>query len=146
MKRKCSSCKKYTDSACDCITRPGVRWCTTCQYALPDCACATKPEKLKTEQPKLAWHNAPQWFLEPVAMVGEMGEGKYATYDFLKNPQTANTHLNSLKRHLRDLEDPIKPDYDLESNINHAAHIAWRALALYYVLTTRPDLDDRYKV
>jgi hypothetical protein len=161
MKRKCSSCKKYVDGKCSCATRPGTLWCNVCQYALPSCACAVKlPQtggakkaaeifeatRPRAEQPKkLPWHNTPMWFLKPVAMVGQMGEGKYATYDFLKKPQTANEHLNSLKRHLEELENPTKPDTDSESNINHAAHIAWRALALYHVLTTRPDLDDRYK-
>lgn len=94
---------------------------------------------------KLRWRNFPMWLMEPLIEVGQFGETKYTTFNFL-NGLPANDTIDSMKRHLMKLESPFHSDIDEESKCHHAAHVAWNALVLLYVLTTRPDLDDRYKV
>jgi len=93
---------------------------------------------------KLRWRNVPMFLIEPLIQVGAKGEEKYATFNFLKG-MYVNDCMDSLKRHLMKLEDPNQPDTDEESGLCHAAHIAWNALVICYMLKTRPDLDDRYK-
>jgi hypothetical protein len=76
--------------------------------------------------------------------VGHFGEGKYTTFNFLKGLPLNDT-MDSLKRHLDKFEDPSQPDIDEESGCHHLAHIAWNSLVALYHITTRPELDDRYK-
>ena len=96
-------------------------------------------------QNKLRWRNVPLWMFEGVIRVGQMGEDKYGTYNFLKGLPVLDT-LDSLKRHLKDLESPFKSDYDEESGENHAWHVAWNAIVLGFILEHRKDLDDRFKL
>jgi hypothetical protein len=84
------------------------------------------------------------FLVRPLIKVGMMGEEKYGTFNFLKGLPVLDT-MDSLKRHLDQLEDPNESDLDKESGLNHAYHIAWNALVLGYIIETRPDLDDRYK-
>lgn len=93
---------------------------------------------------KLRWRNVPLFLIEPLIEVGAAGEGKYATFNFLKG-MYVNDCLDSLKRHLMKLESPYHSDTDEESGLSHAAHISWNALIIAFMLKTRPDLDDRYK-
>ena len=93
---------------------------------------------------KLRWRNFPLFLLRPMIRVGEFGEKKYDTFNFLKG-LPVNGIMDSMKRHLDKFEDPDKTDYDDESKCHHLAHVAWNALVAVYVLTNRPELDDRYK-
>jgi hypothetical protein len=93
---------------------------------------------------KLRWRNIPMWLIRPLVEVGQMGEKKYSTFNFLRG-LPVNDIFDSLKRHLDKLEDPKQSDCDDESKLNHAYHIAWNALVLGYMLENRPDLDDRWE-
>jgi len=100
---------------------------------------------------KLRWRNFPLFLIEELIKVGAKAEkyegnpnGKYPTYNFLEG-LGINDSLDSLKRHLMKLESPYHSDFDEESGINHAYHIAWNALIIGHFLKHRPDLDDRYK-
>lgn len=93
---------------------------------------------------KLRWRNFPMFLIEPLIEVGAAGERKYDTFNFLKGLTALDT-MDSLKRHLVKLESPYHPDVDEESQCHHAAHVAWNALVLLFMLKTRPDLDDRWK-
>lgn len=94
---------------------------------------------------KTRWRNVPMFLFEPVIKVGEFGEKKYATYNYMKG-LSINDTLDALKRHLMKFESPYESDNDVgESEQSHLAHIAWNALIALHMLNTRPDLDDRYK-
>lgn len=92
---------------------------------------------------KLRWRNFPMFLIRPMIRVGQFGETKYATFNFLKGLPVLDT-LDSMKRHLDDFEDPTKSDIDPESKCHHLAHVAWNALVALYMIENRPDLDDRY--
>lgn len=94
---------------------------------------------------KLRWRNVPMFLMEPLIEVGQQGEEKYGTYNFLAG-LSINDTLDSMKRHLMKYESPYYPDEDEESKVNHLAHIAWNALVALHMHKTRPDLDDRYKI
>jgi len=94
---------------------------------------------------KLRWRNIPLFMLEEVVKVGQFGEEKYSTFNFLEGLGTSDT-LDSLKRHLTSFESPYEPDTDEESNLNHLAHVCWNALVALHHIKHRPDLDDRYKI
>lgn len=93
---------------------------------------------------KLRWRNFPLFIIRPLIEVGQKGEEKYGTYNFLKG-QTVNNCLDSLMRHLDSFTDPDQSDNDPESGVSHLGHIAWNALVAAYMIKMRPDLDDRYK-
>jgi hypothetical protein len=77
--------------------------------------------------------------------VGQFGELKYDTYNYLKGLSISDT-LDALKRHLMKYESPYESDIDEESMQNHLAHVAWNAIVALHMHKTRPDLDDRYKI
>lgn len=94
---------------------------------------------------KIEWDNFPLFLLDPLMKVAQFGAKKYDKFNFLKGgPQSQ--YLNSMKRHIRDYEDPRLPDYDLESEVNSLAHTAWNALVAIYMLENHPELDDRFKI
>lgn len=93
---------------------------------------------------KLRWRNIPRFIIRPLVEVGQFGEKKYATFNFLKG-LPVNDSLDSMDRHWDKLSDPTVPDIDDESGCHHLAHIAWNALVALYTINTRPDLDDRYR-
>ncbi len=99
---------------------------------------------LRYNQDKVRWQNVPLWLLEPVIKVGCYGEKKYDTFNFLKG-FPVNELMDSIKRHLKSLESPFESDIDKESGESHAACVAWNAIALAYVLTYKPELDNRWK-
>jgi len=107
---------------------------------------ARKKQKVgnRFNESKLRWRNFPPFLIRPLIEVGQQGEKKYGTYNFLKG-QTINNCLDSLMRHLDAFVDPDQPDNDTESGITHLGHIAWNSLVAAYMMKTRPDLDDRYK-
>jgi len=93
---------------------------------------------------KRRWRNVPRFLLRPLIDVGEFGEQKYDTFNFLKGFPVLDT-LDSLERHLDKATDPNQSDYDEESGIHHLAHVAWNALIALHNIENRKDLDDRYK-
>ncbi len=93
---------------------------------------------------KLRWRNFPLFLIRPIIKVGQYGEKKYGTYNFLKGLPLSDT-LESLHRHLDQFMDPSQSDIDHETLQNHLAHISWNALVALYHLETRPELDDRFK-
>ena len=93
---------------------------------------------------KLRWRNVPMFLFRSIIEVGQFGETKYDTFNFLKG-LPINDIMDSMKRHLDKFEDPNISDIDDESKCHHLAHVAWNALVALYVLKTRPELDDRYK-
>lgn len=93
---------------------------------------------------KLRWRNVPMFLFEPIIAVGQYGEQKYDTFNYMQGLSVLDT-LDSLKRHLSDFENPNKSDVDDETKINQLAHVAWNAIVALHMVTTRPDLDDRYK-
>jgi hypothetical protein len=103
-----------------------------------------KPKGERYNSNKLRWRNFPSFLIRPLIEVAHFGETKYATFNFLKG-LTVLDSLDSLHRHLDQVEDPNLSDIDEESKCHHLAHIAWNALVALYMIKTRPDLDDRYK-
>ena len=93
---------------------------------------------------KLRYRNFPLFLIKPLIDVGQFGETKYGTYNFLKG-LAVNDSLDSLKRHLEAVDDPRQDDIDPESSCHHLAHVAWNALVCLYMLTYRKELDDRLK-
>lgn len=98
---------------------------------------------LRYNSDKLRWRNFPMFLMVPLIEVGQFGETKYDTYNFLKGLPVSDS-LDSLKRHLMAAEDPNQSDID-ESGCHHLAHVAWNALVALHNIKQRPDLDDRYK-
>jgi hypothetical protein len=92
---------------------------------------------------KLRWRNVPLYLFKPVIEVGQFGEAKYDTFNFLKGFPALDT-LDALKRHLVEFEDPSVSDLDSESACNHLAHVAWNAIVLLHHLNKK-ELDNRYK-
>ena len=83
--------------------------------------------------------------LDPFAVdnltkVFTFGASKYADHNWLKGLKWSNI-TSSLKRHLAAYEQG--EDYDKESGLLHAAHIAWNAMALLSHYKYHPQLDDR---
>ena len=93
---------------------------------------------------KLRWRNIPMFLVRPLVKVGQFGEEKYGTYNFLKGLPVLDT-VDSLHRHLDAFLDPNESDYDEESGCHHLAHLAWNSLVALYHLKNRPELDDRFK-
>jgi|GEM_PF-2971063 len=93
---------------------------------------------------KLRWRNVPMWLFKPVVEVGQFGEEKYDTFNFLKCFPVNDT-LDSLKRHLEQFENPYVSDLDAESLKSHMAHVAWNALVILHTLEKHPEMDDRYR-
>lgn len=94
---------------------------------------------------KLRWRNIPMFLFKPIIEVGQFGEEKYDTFNFLKCFPVNDT-LDSLKRHLEQFENPYVSDLDEESLKSHMAHVAWNALVILQTLEKHPEMDDRYKV
>ena len=84
------------------------------------------------------------FLLRPLIDVAQFGEGKYATFNYLKGGDQEQ-YLDCIKRHLDKYESPFDDDLDEESNVSHLAHVAWNALVAIHMLEHHPELDNRYK-
>lgn len=79
--------------------------------------------------------------LEFVSRVWEFGARKYGKSNWKYVENARNRYTNALLRHLAaETED----EYDKETNILHAAHVAWNALARLFFIATLHD-DRSYK-
>jgi len=78
--------------------------------------------------------------IEQLAKVFTIGAKKYAPNNWLKGMEWSKVTA-SLKRHLNAYEQGI--DYDSETGLLHAAHIAWNAMALISYYKFHPEMDDR---
>lgn len=94
---------------------------------------------------KLRWRNVPLFLFEDLIKVGEMGEKKYGTFNFLKG-FPINDILDSAKRHLCKFENPYELDTDEESGQSHLLHAAWNLIVAHYVMKYMPEKDDRHKI
>lgn len=93
---------------------------------------------------KLRWRNIPLFLIRPMIEVGQQGEHKYGTYNYLKGLKVSDC-LDSLMRHLDDATDPNRSDIDAETKKHHLYSVAWNALVAAYMIENRPELDDRFK-
>lgn len=93
---------------------------------------------------KLRWRNIPLFLIRPLIEVGQFGEKKYGTYNFLKGLKV-NDCIDALMRHLDAATDPMQPDLDAETQKHHLYSVAWNALVAAWMIENRPDLDDRLK-
>lgn len=100
---------------------------------------------LRSNDGKTRWRNVPLFLFEDIIKVGQFGETKYDTFNYLKG-LSINDTLDALKRHLTKFESPYESDIDIESLQNHLAHVAWNAIVALHMVKSRPDLDDRYKL
>lgn len=79
--------------------------------------------------------------LEYVARVWEFGAHKYGKSNWKYVENARNRYTNALLRHLAaETEDEL----DNETNLLHAAHVAWNALARLFFIATMYD-KDTYK-
>src|SRR5512133_2700691 len=84
------------------------------------------------------------FLMRPLAQVGQFGEEKYSTFNFLKGA-SINQYLDCAKRHIDAFEDPFQPDDAEDSKLGHLAHASWNLLVAAWVLEYHPELDDRWK-
>jgi hypothetical protein len=64
--------------------------------------------------------------LNAVAEVGTFGANKYSRGGWQTVPNGVERYTDAMWRHL--LEEPIS-EFDVDSGLRHAAHVAWNALA-----------------
>jgi len=77
--------------------------------------------------------------LDAVSWVGTFGAVKYTEHGWLQVPNGQERYLDALLRHLLTHEE-----IDRESNLLHAAHAAWNALAvLELALREREEAENR---
>lgn len=73
--------------------------------------------------------------LEQVSRVWEFGKNKYGFRNWRHVEDAEHRYTNALVRHLCAEDDK---DTDDDSNLLHAAHVAWNALArLHFILESR---------
>lgn len=82
----------------------------------------------------------PPHAINEIAKVYTMGAKKYAPHNWRKGMAWSRV-IGSLKRHLNELENCR--DYDEESGLLHAAHVAWNAITLIEYYKIHPEGDDR---
>jgi len=95
---------------------------------------------LRFNKDKIRHDLLPPFAINEVAKVLTFGATKYEPRNWEKGLSWTST-LASLKRHLNLLEQ--REDYDKESNMLHAAHIATNALMLLEFYKIAPQFDDR---
>jgi hypothetical protein len=65
--------------------------------------------------------------LQAVGMVGTMGSRKYSDNGWMSVPDGVRRYTDAMLRHL--MKEAEGESIDAESGIQHAAHLAWNALA-----------------
>jgi hypothetical protein len=81
-------------------------------------------------------------FIEGVAKVLGFGANKYAAHNWRKGIQYSRL-ISAAYRHLGAINRG--EDIDPESGLPHVYHLGCCIMFLGNMMTTRPDLDDRYK-
>jgi hypothetical protein len=95
---------------------------------------------LRYDSGKIRHDLIPPHALNELAKVYTMGAKKYAPHNWRKGMAWSRV-LGSLKRHLNEIE--MCNDYDEESGLYHAAHVAWNAITLLEYYKIYPQGDDR---
>lgn len=80
-------------------------------------------------------------FLEDVAKVLSFGAYKYAAHNWRKGLE-ASRLIAAAYRHLNAINKG--EDIDQESGLPHTAHLGCCVMMLHWMLTYRPDKDDRW--
>jgi len=80
--------------------------------------------------------------LEEVGKVGTFGAKKYSDNGWMTVPNGKARYKDALLRHWQ--KDAIGEVFDSDSNLRHAAHLAWNALA-YLELQLREEMIDEDK-
>jgi hypothetical protein len=65
--------------------------------------------------------------LNAVSEIGTFGANKYTEHGWISVPNGRSRYTDALYRHL--LKEATGEEFDPESNLRHAAHAAWNALA-----------------
>lgn len=79
--------------------------------------------------------------LEEVANVSEFGARKYDWGDWVSVRDGETRYTNALLRHLA--KEGAGETFDVESDLYHAAHVAWNALARLELFLQRQSKDTR---
>lgn len=84
--------------------------------------------------------------LEPTAIkslaeVFTIGAKKYADNNWIEHPMAWSRIIASLYRHLNAFQQG--EDFDPETGLSHAAHVAWNAMALTSYFNNKCGKDDR---
>lgn len=80
--------------------------------------------------------------LSAVCRIWEFGADKYAKSNWKKVDNAIDRYTNAMLRHL--LEEEAKP-FDDESELLHAAHVAWNALARLHFIMHEKGLPVRMR-
>ena len=114
---------------------------------MPDqCNAATNPEVIKHDSGKSpVFRGVFKYFpkaLKAVADISAMGAKKYSWGGWKDSATFADVHRfeDALGRHL--LNEHVEGWYDPESNLLHAAHAAWNALAKLELLLEAVPMKD----
>lgn len=99
-----------------------------------------KEEALRFNEGKIRMDLLEPFAMEQIGKVFTMGATKYAPRNWEKGMAWSKV-ISSLKRHLLAIEKG--EDYDKESELLHAAHVSWNALALLSYYKIAPQYDDR---
>lgn len=99
-----------------------------------------KDKALRYDSGKPRHDLIPAFAINELAKIYEMGSKKYADNNWRKGMKWSRV-LGSLKRHLNAVERG--EDFDKESQLYHAAHVAWNAITLLEYYKIYPEGDDR---
>jgi len=97
-------------------------------------------EGLRYNQGKLRYDLLEPYAIEQLAKVFTKGAEKYAPRNWEKGMSWSSV-LASLKRHIAEFEKGV--DFDPETLLLHASHMAWNAMALVSYYKIAPEFDDR---
>lgn len=100
----------------------------------------SEDKALRFDDGKIRHDLLPGHALNELAKVYTMGAKKYADNNWRKGMKWSRV-LASLKRHLNYIENGV--DFDDESKLLHAAHVAWNAITLLEYYKIYPQGDDR---
>ncbi len=85
-------------------------------------------------------------FIELMGKVADFGTQKYAEEDWRDNPKVkVKERIDSAYHHLGKLSSAHHEDYDEESKLHHAGHLAFNGMMIYWIAKYRSERDNRYK-
>lgn len=97
---------------------------------------------VKFDQDKLRYDLVPAYSLEQLVKVYTMGAKKYGDYNWTKGLNFTRV-VAAMLRHTWSWI--MGEDNDLESGLNHMAHVAWGCFALIEYQKRGTGTDDRHK-